>query len=1028
MRNKHIIRFSLLPALLLITSLNVEANNKNSEELYSQEVPTPTNYLVEHVNHLTGVPCLSVPLTSISDRDIVVDVNLTYNAEGIKVGQEASTVGLGWILDAGGVIERNARGGIYDTVDNLYTDFTILDFDSSSNELFEKQIYNPNPSREDALELFKSFHNGNVINSPDIFTYNFCGHTGNFYIDNELCGHPFSYEEMKIQMIDNETIVITDDKGFVYSFKGVGDNSPHVHPSTWYLSTITSPQGGKVEFKYIDATYERYDRFCKGYLFEEGFAPINEIDLNSMAMRQKYQCYKYNLQKENLMQLDSIIAGNSTICFVTGNTNRKDCYNGNGVTVRKIVKYNSLGNKVKEYNLKYDYFGIYPNSNNSHKTTIVPTVDDYSSLYYRLKLIGIEEVSPINGASNGTLGFSYYGEDSPYEYHLSSKNGHQDHYGFNNSSMMTPCDFLFPNKSLTEEKDRPAWYRILKGNPDVELQLEESENREFSITGGGYRDLNESFVKSGTLKRITYPEGGWREYDYEAHKAFLVSNGDSINKGGIRVKTIIDNDGYGNEIKREFEYNGYYWYQGFTGDSLSFRYFTVVDPEFTGVYKYVNDFTRGFYTGNNANQEVLLGFDKESTKIIINPYPVPEEFDDGFIYTSVTEKISDGVTHEYKFSCPNREYIIRQIDSICPFYKDNSLFLLYGESEADSSVIIKTISKKGNIGLSDFPYPNNPGCPWAYGDLIEHNVYNANGQLLNSTKYEYDNKLLDAIPSNKIAEMGDGVKFKGIKTIWSGFYCVDYLMSGISLLKKKEILSYSQKGHSPIKSISIYEYNDSLYIDRPTAIHSHIEGGDSLSRFIYYADNYRPANGQIMSSFAKLLDDHIVLPIDIRTTIGGKTIDGKQIEYNKNGQPVSVYTFKKGNPEFITTVPYSFLKATEYEYNDGLLTKERNVITDETIHYVWGYDGQYPCTQVFNYEKIEGKPFIVEDFINGNKTKAFCLSFEYIPDVGISKIKKADGSAEIYEYDEFYRLKKVVRESCNGNRKVVEEYSYSKKE
>ena len=49
------------------------------------------------VDYSTGVPDISIPLMSISDKDITVNLSLSYHATGIKVDQEANWVGLGWV-------------------------------------------------------------------------------------------------------------------------------------------------------------------------------------------------------------------------------------------------------------------------------------------------------------------------------------------------------------------------------------------------------------------------------------------------------------------------------------------------------------------------------------------------------------------------------------------------------------------------------------------------------------------------------------------------------------------------------------------------------------------------------------------------------------------------------------------------------------------------------------------------------------------------------------------------------------------
>jgi hypothetical protein len=62
------------------------------------------------VSLYTGVPNISVPVTTLKGRTIDLPVTLSYHAAGNKVGDIASWVGLGWSLSAGGVISRSIRG------------------------------------------------------------------------------------------------------------------------------------------------------------------------------------------------------------------------------------------------------------------------------------------------------------------------------------------------------------------------------------------------------------------------------------------------------------------------------------------------------------------------------------------------------------------------------------------------------------------------------------------------------------------------------------------------------------------------------------------------------------------------------------------------------------------------------------------------------------------------------------------------------------------------------------------------------
>lgn len=77
--------------------------------------PAPTaaalaKYALTPVNLSSGIPTVEIPLYEIADHDVKLPVSLSYHGGGIKIGQIASWTGLGWSLNAGGVVTRTVMG------------------------------------------------------------------------------------------------------------------------------------------------------------------------------------------------------------------------------------------------------------------------------------------------------------------------------------------------------------------------------------------------------------------------------------------------------------------------------------------------------------------------------------------------------------------------------------------------------------------------------------------------------------------------------------------------------------------------------------------------------------------------------------------------------------------------------------------------------------------------------------------------------------------------------------------------------
>ncbi|MEJ0101408.1 MAG: hypothetical protein WDO19_02125 [Bacteroidota bacterium] len=78
------------------------------------------------VSLYTGTPSINIPLMSLESSLLKTSLSLSYDAKGLKVSDFASRVGVGWSLQAGGVITRTvvgapdeAPGGFYNWGSNI---------------------------------------------------------------------------------------------------------------------------------------------------------------------------------------------------------------------------------------------------------------------------------------------------------------------------------------------------------------------------------------------------------------------------------------------------------------------------------------------------------------------------------------------------------------------------------------------------------------------------------------------------------------------------------------------------------------------------------------------------------------------------------------------------------------------------------------------------------------------------------------------------------------------------------------------
>ncbi|KAB1159547.1 hypothetical protein F7018_04345 [Tenacibaculum aiptasiae] len=56
------------------------------------------------IGYQYGTPNINIPITSVKNRRLEVDVSLSYHSEGVKVTESSSNVGMNWTLSTGGII------------------------------------------------------------------------------------------------------------------------------------------------------------------------------------------------------------------------------------------------------------------------------------------------------------------------------------------------------------------------------------------------------------------------------------------------------------------------------------------------------------------------------------------------------------------------------------------------------------------------------------------------------------------------------------------------------------------------------------------------------------------------------------------------------------------------------------------------------------------------------------------------------------------------------------------------------------
>lgn len=457
----------------------------------SPEASALGKYAAIPVGLYTGTPQINIPLWELKEGDITLPISFSYHASGHKVDEIAPRTGMGWTLNAGGVITRTIMGEA-----DEYGPAGFLKFSINNNP---SNIYS-GTSQELYYKWDQLLECGDA--EPDQFSFNFGGYNGKFAFDWDRTISVSSERKVLIEPIGlnpgTGTFIsgwkVTGEDGMVYIFEAKETShvptvsiQPCIYTtppvSSWYLTRITSPNGHFITFTYQPYSMEYRMR-------------MSETTNHRYGVEHAVTNTRFDLMKVSGQYLSRITtsSGHTTIDFTNGSSVRTDVPKNNAGTLNTvyslsdIIVTNKDGQKLKHFQQGYDYS------------------------IGRLTLKTITEL-PVDGSTPAVppYRFTYYGSLPAFTDGVGFAN--QDHWGYVN---INPKGMLTPPYIATNYNGSKVYY------------------------DGGDRSPSAGAMRSGILTQIKYPTGGTTTFDFEPHDYSFIGNStveesDTINVAPVSV-------------------------------------------------------------------------------------------------------------------------------------------------------------------------------------------------------------------------------------------------------------------------------------------------------------------------------------------------------------------------------------------------------------------------------------------------------------------------------------------------------------
>ncbi len=437
----------------------------------SPEVASIANIAQISNSKFTGSASASVPLYTVKHGSLTHPIELRYSTNGLKVAEMPSCVGMGWNLMAGGSISRV----VHDEPDGESTYLT-----PPSNLQAENT---------DVLNYVTAANEVNNDTEFDEYSISAGGLSGKFFIDATGVARFTSHSNLKVTMgtspgTHTSVFVVTATDGSKYYFGGFRNGaflvertdevkanskeSKHkIMTTTWFLDKIVSPQGDVIRFDYaVKEVKAKLGAFQQVTFNAVGYLPNPDCDFCTVPLT--IPSSEVNQIIYDSYYLTGISAGDVYVTF---------SYSGRGDNTgdKKLLGVSAVYSKsgtsypIKQYSMEYE-------DNLTEGTTFK---------YYLQK---VKQVAASSGLDPQEYTFAYNSGTLP-----EVESRAQDYLGYSLTSdgSLGSSAYFFP---------RPPGYAYWT-NANL----------------GTDRSPNFTTAKIGALKKITYPTGGYEEFEYEGH-------------------------------------------------------------------------------------------------------------------------------------------------------------------------------------------------------------------------------------------------------------------------------------------------------------------------------------------------------------------------------------------------------------------------------------------------------------------------------------------------------------------------------